>query len=267
MGICFPLFGEAPIIESFDEIQKPIADLDQNALVVLDVDDVLIYYPDQIMSIDSQSVRDRVISEELKKYPSYAKKKEIIDRLSKAVVLAKRQLVENQIPILISEIQKKGVKVIALTNLRKDSYGGIHDLELWRIEDLKSLNLDFSQSFPKKDRIVLNKLGKFNKDGPVFHKGILFSAEYTKGEVLSAFLEEVSFKPSKIIFIDDLEYNLESVEKEMRQKGIPFQGYLFRNPILRMREADENIARLQARHLIDEEKWISDSEAKRLLSN
>jgi len=60
-----------------------------------------------------------------------------------------------------------------------------------------------------------------------FSHGILFVASNDKGRALFAFFEKAHIKPKKIIFVDDKEKYLISVEKEAKKRNIEFVGMRF----------------------------------------
>lgn len=70
--------------------------------------------------------------------------------------------------------------------------------------------------------------------------------------------------PEQVILVDDGEKNLESVQAELTRRAISFLGFLYIpkdiDPI------DEKVAELQYKTILDQKEWISDQEAKKLLS-
>lgn len=63
------------------------------------------------------------------------------------------------------------------------------------------------------------------KKRPAYYKqGILFCCYNNKGEALATFLDALNLKPTKIIFIDDKENNIQNVAKAMESRNIPFVG-------------------------------------------
>jgi len=57
-----------------------------------------------------------------------------------------------------------------------------------------------------------------------FTQGIIFCGKNDKGKVLFHMLDQVNYKPTKIIFVDDKYSNLASVERVCIQHKIPFIG-------------------------------------------
>jgi hypothetical protein len=83
-----------------------------------------------------------------------------------------------------------------------------------------------------------------------------------KGEVLKAFLDYAELSPKKIIFVDDKEKNLKSVEAFAREAKIPFIGFQYTAIVDRSKSLlNEKRAQLQFEVLEKEHKWLSDEEA------
>ncbi len=65
-----------------------------------------------------------------------------------------------------------------------------------------------------------------------------------------------------MIFIDDLEENLASVQAEMQALSIPFQGYQYTGAERFFKQADEEVLKHQFEHLMEKKEWLSDAEVK-----
>ncbi|MDF2578133.1 MAG: putative secreted protein [Chlamydiales bacterium] len=125
-------------------------------------------------------------------------------------------LIEEESPVIVKKLQSD-FPIIALTGS-----GGVTlnldeevKFEEWRLNDLRRLGFDFSNAFPQSSLCL---------DGILFSNG----AE-NKGRVLINFLQEVKYKPHKIVFVDDLKENLESVEKILQEtfSDIEFIGLYY----------------------------------------
>lgn len=57
-----------------------------------------------------------------------------------------------------------------------------------------------------------------------YKSGILFCGHNDKGDVLSAFLDDINYTPEVIIFVDDKEKNLHAVEVVAKRRNIEFIG-------------------------------------------
>lgn len=161
-------------ISSFQEAAAELEQLDSDALVVFDVDQVLITNQDALLTAAGDALRNQLIFEEMSSMSPQQLK-----HASKLILLAflspQKRLVENTTPDLIRSLQKRGIKVIALTHCRTGSYGDLPSVEQWRIDELKSFGIDFSWAFPEAKRVVLHSLAKPEISAPLFQDGILFS--------------------------------------------------------------------------------------------
>ncbi len=68
----------------------------------------------------------------------------------------------------------------------------------------------------------------------LYKQGCLFCGQNCKGDVLSAFLDKINYKPDLIIFIDDKDYNLQAVEDTAHKLNIEYIG-------LRYNRCDERV--------------------------
>ena len=88
-----------------------------------------------------------------------------------------------------------------------------------------------------------------------------------KGAVVDAFLTSVKIMPKRIVFIDDKSKNLESVAEFAKQNNIEFIGIEYTKALEEKEALNKNIAQLQFEVLEKEKKWISDTEADKLLTH
>ena len=104
------------------------------------------------------------------------------------------QLVEKETHQIISNLQERGIAVMALT---------ARDLLLREatFRQLKSINIDFRKTAPTGDI-----------RSPFFHDGVLFSSPlFPKGQSILNYLATTDFEPTRIIMIDDVKRNLTSI--------------------------------------------------------
>jgi hypothetical protein len=190
--------------------------------------------------------------------------KEQLDHYSSLVLLqGKIRLVNPQILDLLQELKERGIKAIALTAMKPGSVGRIPDMVQWRQNQLESLHVDFSHSFPGCDFL----LEEFETSPvPVFKAGILCSGKIPKGLALKALLGRLSFRPNRVYFIDDRLDYIASVETELEKEKIPHISLHTSEVMNQVTEFDEKIAEFQWDYLLKHEVWLSDEEAASLLS-
>lgn len=248
---------------SISVIEKQIQDLSRDTLLVFDVDDVLISATDQLLTYPYKKYLMELTQEAKSSLPP-----ETIAKLTTIVLKTRKvALVEPKILEFIRRAQAKGAKIIALTHAGAGSYGAIQSFADWRINELKSLGIDFSDSFQDFFREFKELKGKFGS--PVFKQGILFTGKVDKGTVLGAFLHSVSFCPRKIVFVDDRLENVKSVERFCQDKKISDYQVVEYTAIKSrsFKPLNEKRARFQVSTLLELGQWLSDQEADEKLSN
>lgn len=257
---CNALFSSIIEVKDLHQFEQELHQISQDTLVVFDVDYTLIVPQDRILHPSGEQLRQKYFKELAPKF-SPEKYSELISRI---FLERKIQLVNQNIPALILQLQNKSIKVIALTAMNTGKFGHILNQEDWRIAELKQFNIDFSKAFPIHPFIMFD-LTQAKGSTPIFKEGILFSASLTKGEALREFLNKIQWKPQYIIFIDDRMEHLLSVQKEAELMGIHFNGFHYLEAGASSCRIDEALIDFQINHLIQNEKWLSDAEARELV--
>jgi len=265
---CFYNTCFADIIQTNDTkiIEKTIASIDQDTLVIFDVDDVLIMPKDQILQSHHREYINKLDTF------LFASEQEYEDLWS--IIFAQRQSipVDPKMINMMTTLQSKGIKVIALTHAMTGKFGYITSMKDWRYNELIRHGYDFKKSWKNTQDKTFNGLEKSSNRlaseislPPMFFKGIIFT-EIDKGETLEAFLTHYKLRFKKIIFIDDKKKNLESVEKTVSKLNIAFVGIEYTAAVMQTEPLNEKRAELQFQVLGKQRKWLSDSEADALLS-
>ncbi len=238
-------------ITSFQEIN--FDEFSQDDLVVFDVDETLVQPIDAylINEHDNSIALKLFQAKALAQYPALLK-----DGAYYASIMykeAQRPLIEPEIVHIIQKLQNRHVPVIACTFMNIGSFGVISSMEQWRFDHLQSLDIDFSKSFDIQNFAIQGTDRK-----PQFYKGILCADLISKGGVLGMFLDQVHFKPQKIIFFeDDYEY-LVQVQEECKKRNIQFVGYHYHGA--KKKPFNESLAWIQAKHLVENKTWLSDKQ-------
>ncbi|MEY3197119.1 MAG: hypothetical protein RLZZ59_487 [Pseudomonadota bacterium] len=244
-------------------IEKTLASIDQDTLVIFDIDDVLIAPKDQILQTQNKKHLEK-LNQKLEE--SVGKKNADIFY---SIIFTQRDNgpVDIKMKDIISHLQSKGIKALALTNCFTGRFGKIESMEDWRYNELKKHGYHFELSWQELQPKTFTELAK-NSPMPVFKNGIVFTSAASKGEALKEFLQHAGITPHKIIFIDDKIKHLESVAEIAKSYNIQYIGieYTAARDIsaspLNKKRAD-----VQYEVLEKEKKWISDSEADALLIN
>lgn len=252
-------------VQDLISFEQELSRLDENALVLLDVDYTLIVPKDKILRNSNKQLLQQLSREILNNPKIMPEDKYAEDYLSSTVLFtAKHTLIDPQSVSLVKSIQKKGIKIIALTAASTGVYGVIPSMEDWRIDDLRGLGFDFTLAFPKFKIVTFPEYNDVDSP-PLFKEGVLFSGGYPKGHVLKTFLNKIQWKPKKVIFIDDNMSFIRSVEMAMTAAGIEFLGFHYKAAANLPCKVNIEVAELQIRTLAQHGLWLSDDQAEALL--
>lgn len=256
----------AGIIEtnSLEPFENAAETATNDTLIIFDVQEVLIVAKDQILTPlykdDYRVIKDRIIST----YPHDQQIKLFSTILSEY----QTEIVDHKIVKTLENLKQKGIKAIALTSGYTGSYGVIKSREDLRLKRLNEIGISFKDSFPNiAPLIFLHLEGVNSKHLPMFKDGVIFACRLSKGEVLKAFLNEVNYKPKKIIFVDNQLKNMKSVESYCQEEGIEFIGFHYNfirsKPKLAL---NKKVVQYQFKVLERDHRWLSDKEAQLGLS-
>jgi hypothetical protein len=244
------VFADIRTIHSLCEISTD--EFSTKTLVMFDLDDVLIYPQDALL----QNWRSEWKPKETR--PWTAEEDTI------AWMNAKFQLMDPSGPSLINKLNENCIPTIGFTSFAMDEPGIVPSIPDWRSRHLQELGINFRME----NEIVFPIQTGFIP--PSFEKGILYCGDYykkdkdNKGKILTLYLDWLGWIPDKVIFVDDEKRHIESVQREVERRGILFFGFLYipkdLDPI------DERVAELQYKTIIQKKQWLSDKEAKKLLS-
>lgn len=246
------------ILEILDLI-KEVAD--ENTLILFDVNKVLIIPAD--MSLRNGSMGDAIARYYLGDNEKYS---ENIDKLSGLICLQAHSIpLDDNMQEIIRYLDENKIRSFALT---KSPHGEIQysnefkTWSEWKYESLKKIGIDFEKLS------LLNKDSKevLLQDGDVkLYKGIIFTDSNPKGTALNAVLDRLSYTPSKVIFIDDGERNIKSVQTFCNEKEIEFYGFHYTKALESEYESSTLRADFQAKTLIETGVWLSDDAADELM--
>ena len=252
----------------FKAIKDQVQSAEGNTIVIFDIDNVLLQPKDY-------SLRNYHDSKEQKKAEKFFKeieKRFNHEQISEMLMQTKVEPVDKRMIELINTIQKRGIKVLALTARVTGEFGKISSMENWSIKEIKNLGYNFDKSwvnlkdkvfaqFPSKDPKLFPKFKL-----PMFKQGVVLTCGVPKGKVLEAFFNYIKLHPIKILFIDDKSKNLESVASFARAANINFFGieYTFAQDS-NIKSFNEERAKLQFDTLEKAHKWLSDQETDSLL--
>lgn len=230
--------------------------LNNQSLVLFDIDNTLITPKDMALKPCGSYLRKRYL------HVLEPKRREWLQSI--VALEGNEELMDPLFPILIKQMQNKRVPVLGFTALETGVYGKMNCVEDWRLNRLKTLNMDFSKTFSD-HAITLTEATPYNGYYPLFKNGVLFTNRQIKGEILTLFLKRLGWQPDKILFMDDSIEQLKSVEVAANALNIEFMGFHYITDKTRPYELDEKLCEFQFQNLIEKEIWLSDTEGRNLL--
>jgi len=261
-------------IDSIAQAQKELDVADSETLVVYDIDDTLIEQSEKLLVIlsapqDAFNENDKIFVQKFQKMAkAYAEEKypfskNIMDIIySRILTKQSAKPVESMIANVIHDLQKRNVRVIALTNRSVGPWGIIENMESLSYSRICEIGIDLNLSFTTQN-ISMENLTPNNGFYPVFYKGILLTARNnSKGRVLSEFLNRMQWAPKKVVVFDDKKDGLclESITKEMQKRHIPCTCFWYRAIFRNKPQFDQKIITYQWNYLIKYGEFLTTEE-------
>ena len=261
IGLFIPITSISGIIyEVYDlkHFEQSIEALDQHALVLLDIDYTVLSPADNSLKPCGKKLRVKYL------HGLELKRREWLQSI--IALDGKEMLLDEKFPALIRKMQEKKVQVIGFTALETGKYGKIDKLADWRLKQLKRFSIDFSFAFKELNPTVFSHFSPYNDSYPIFKNGVLFTNRHAKGAMFRAFIERRNLKPKTVVMVDDSRENLMGVETEAQALGLPFIGFYYRAAEVLRFPFDEGLGNFQFQYLIENERWLSEVEAKKAMS-
>lgn len=217
----FSCYAQITQVNDMKEVSDYLNTADSKTLVIFDVDMVLVQPSDPAFQMANMKRFGAISKRIMKEVPA--------DRqmmfLSLMTISSKPVLIDENTPQLLKSIIQKGVPAIALTANLTGSFGPIKNMEEWRIKTLKLLGIDFTKSAPYQKQLVFNNLPSYRGNYSTYLDGVLFvnGTTVSKGDAFLSFLQKTEFLPEKIVFIDDREDNLKSLEVAIQKLDRPIE--------------------------------------------
>ncbi len=239
--------GKILTTSDFTVIERKIQNLDTNSLVLFDVDATLIVPDDVILKPKGKELFKRLIA--------HCTDRDLFRDIRQQ---ASHCVVDSRLNELVSTLIKKQIPTIAFTaapaKIRDGRAAGN-----WRVDELKRHGFDFSTSFPGNNLLILPKSPN-HTHFPAFKSGVLFSSFHPKGDLLVTFLQMISFKPNKVVFLDDELEHVQSVVTSLEKHGIKCVGIHYTAANDMLCDLNEKKATFQVNYFIDNNIWLSDSD-------
>ena len=235
-------------INSIEEISIILKEADNDTLIVFDIDEVLITTKDPFLRPEAEPIFLSHVKEAMSQVKSALEQEAIEKKLSDCLVSCERYVLEPAAVELIEQLQNMQKKVIAITSHPTGKLGNLASVERWKVDSIKSFGFCFERSFPD-----------FRASSPLYVEGVIFSRGSTKGDILVQFLDQLSsFKPKKVIGIDDLVKNHETLRDSLAERGISYTGYWYRRAALKPEQIDAKHIAWQFQELMKTGVWKED---------
>ena len=219
--VAFSCHAEIKQVNDMKEVFEYFADADSKTLAIFDVDMVLVQPSDPAFQMANMK-RFGAISKRIMKEVPVEKQMMF---LSLMTISSDPVLVDDFTPQFLKQIMQRGIPAMALTANLTGSFGTIKNMEQWRVNSLRCLGIDFSQSAPYKEPLMFDNLASYRGYYSNYINGILFvnGTVVSKGDAFLSFIEKTKLLPEKIIFVDDREDNLKSLEAAIQSFSKPIQ--------------------------------------------
>lgn len=247
--------GYTQIIHKIDQAINILKDADENTLIIFDIDQTLITTKDPAL------INQSFIYDQINRFYNQTQTLNYFYKALKSIAYCKQELVENGILKIIKDLQDKNIKTIALTHVCTHYSNIIPYMGTFRFNQLNELGINFNKKFYWKN-LILKNLPETNKSYPEFYNGILMTNLISKGEVLVEFLKQLNWAPKKIIFVDDIIENLQSVELYLSNYcyqnyySIEYIGFHYIRSNLFSLSINSNTLKRQINFLLKKGIWI-----------
>lgn len=221
----FSCHGAITQVNDMKEIFDLFNTADAKTLAIFDVDMVLVQPTDPGFQMANMKRFSAIAKRIMKEVP--ADKQMLF--LSLMTVNSDPVLIDDRTPQYLQQIIQRGIPAMALTANLTGHFENIPKMEQWRVNGLLQLGIDFSKTAPCQTALVFDDLASYRGNYSTYLNGVLFvnGMAVSKGEAFLAFLEKTDFYPDKVMFIDDREDNLKSLEAAIQTlaKPIEYQGF------------------------------------------
>lgn len=215
--VAFATYAQAEIsqVNTMNEVITSFKEADQQTLALFDIDMVILQPQDPAFQMGNMKRFSPICKKVIRELPS--EKIDLFFILS--TLSSEPALINQEMPAFLEDLRKRQIPMMALTGNFTGKFDNIENMEEWKIKQLAKMDIHFSRQAPHEETIVFCDLPSYRQNYSTYTKGILFVNGSTcpKGEALIAFLKKTNRTPKKVIFIDDREDNLKSVEASLKQ--------------------------------------------------
>lgn len=219
--VAFSCHAEIKQVNDMKEVFEYFTEADSKTLAIFDVDMVLVQPSDPAFQMANMKRFGAISKRIMKEVPT---EKQMMF-LSLMTTSSDPVLIDDSTPQFLKQIIQKGIPAMALTANLTGSFDRIKSMEQWRVNSLRCLGIDFSESAPYKASLMFDNLASYRGYYSNYLNGILFvnGTVISKGDAFLSFIEKTKLSPERIIFIDDREDNLKSLEAAIQKLDKPIE--------------------------------------------
>ena len=219
--VAFACHAEIKQVNDMKEVFEYFNEADSKTLAIFDVDMVLVQPSDPAFQMANMKRFGAISKRIMKEVP--AEKQMMF--LSLMTISSDPVLIDDSTPQVLKQIIQRGIPAMALTANLTGSFGTIKNIEQWRVNSLRCLGIDFANSAPYKQPVVFAELASYRGYYSNYLNGVLFvnGTVVSKGDAFLSFIEKTRLSPERIVFIDDREDNLKSLEAAIQKLGKPIE--------------------------------------------
>lgn len=218
---CSYAYAEVLRVNDMEEVHEYFTNANSKTLVIFDIDMVLVQPSDPCFQMANMKRFSPIVKRIVQRIPT----EKVAIFFSLMTVQTDSVLIDSKTPEYILELHKRRIPVMALTQNLTGKFCSVTSMESFKINALKELGIDFSKGAPYKQSLIFSDLPTFRGNFSTYMDGVFFvnGTVCSKGLALRAFLEKLEFYPEKVIFVDDREENLTSVEEALQQMQEPIE--------------------------------------------
>lgn len=224
-GVVLTVIGgvsSSPCHASITEIktfQEALPFIDKDTLLVFDVDNTLITPTTAIGSdqwfyclydvYGKKPLADRSLDQKLMSFWNQVQSKIEV------------RPVEKRTPDFVREQQARGIRTMGLT-------ARTSDILRVTLRQLSSIGVHLENNTVYKGMMTLSAKLLGTADTAYFKNGVLSVGESnSKGAVFTQFLKKLKLAPKKVVYIDDREKHVKTMEAELAKMKIPYFGFRY----------------------------------------
>ena len=256
------IFESSDISSILEYIKKD--KVNKNSLIILDLDNTVFEGSQELGS--EQWFSHQLLQHQVKEKISFSLAlKKTLKEYAHIQIETSVKMVDEKMKDFMSFFNQKNTLISVTSRGYENS--------LWTLEQIKSLDLSFTETAVK--NIADKKLKSIafenplpNKDNLILYtKGILFTSGGNKGELLFTLLEKMNYKPSSIYFVDDKEDHIKKMQAACIKRGIRLTAWRYSFLDHKVKNFKADITKVQLDNFLGKEKShiLSDKEAQKIL--